>query len=42
MADDEPLKDSPVHANQKQVVKSDGKTIAEARSKTTAEESRSA
>jgi hypothetical protein len=40
MADDEPLRpeDFPVHANQKQIVKSDGKTIAEARTKKTAEE----
>jgi hypothetical protein len=40
MADDELLKpeDFPVHANQKQIVKSDGKTIVEARTKKTAEE----
>jgi hypothetical protein len=40
MADNEPLKpeDFPVHANQKQIVKSDGKTIAEARTNKTAEE----
>jgi hypothetical protein len=40
MADDEPLKpeDFPVHANQKQIVKSDGKPIAEARTKKTPEE----
>jgi hypothetical protein len=33
MADDEPLKpeDFPVHTNQKQIVKNDGKTIAGAR-----------
>ena len=38
MADDEPLKpqDFPVHANQKQIVKNDGKTITEARTKKTA------
>jgi hypothetical protein len=36
MADDEPLKpeDFPVHTNQKQIVKNDGKTIAEASTKT--------
>jgi hypothetical protein len=40
MADDEPLKpdDFPVHTDQKQIVKNDGKTIAEARTKKTAEE----
>jgi hypothetical protein len=40
MVDNEPLKpeDFPVHANQKQIVKSDGKTIAEARTNKTAEE----
>jgi hypothetical protein len=40
MADNEPLKPEgfPVHANQKQIVKSDGKTIAEARTNKTAEE----
>ena len=40
MADDEPLKpeDFPVHTNQKQIVKNDGKTIAEARTKKTAED----
>jgi hypothetical protein len=40
MADDEPLKpkDFPVHTNQKQIVKHDGKTIAEARTKKTAED----
>jgi hypothetical protein len=40
MADDEPLKpeDFPVHTNQKQIVKDDGKTIAEARTKKTAED----
>jgi hypothetical protein len=40
MADDEPLKphDFPVHANQKQIVKNDGKMIAEACTKETAEE----
>jgi hypothetical protein len=40
MADDEPLKpeDFPVQANQKQIVKNDGKTIAEARTKKTAED----
>jgi hypothetical protein len=44
MADDEPLKpeDFPVHTNQKQIVKNDGKTIAEARAKKTAEDLRSA
>jgi hypothetical protein len=40
MADDESLKpkDFPVHAKQKKVVKNDGKTIAEARAKKTAED----
>jgi hypothetical protein len=40
MADDEPLKpeDFPVHANQMQIVKNDGKTIAEACTKKTAED----
>jgi hypothetical protein len=40
MADDEALKseDFPVHTNQKQIVKSDGKTIVEARAKKTAED----
>ena len=40
MADDEPLKpeDFPVHTNQKQIVRNDGKTIAEARTKKTAED----
>jgi len=40
MADDKPLKpeDFPVHANQKQIVKNDGKTIAEGRTKKTAED----
>jgi hypothetical protein len=40
MADDEPLKpeDFPVHPNQKQTVKNDGSTIAEARTKKTAED----
>jgi hypothetical protein len=40
MADDEPLKpeDFPVHANQEKIVKNDGKTIAEARTKKTAED----
>ena len=40
MADDEPLKpeDFPVHTNQKQIVKNDGKTIAEARTRKTAED----
>ena len=40
MADDEPLKpeDFPVHTNQKQIVKNDGKIIAEARTKKTAED----
>lgn len=44
MADDESLKpkDFPVHAKQKKVVKNDGKTIAEARAKKTAETLRSA
>ena len=39
MADDEPLKpeDFPVHTKQKQI-KNDGKTIAEARTKKTAED----
>jgi hypothetical protein len=40
MADDEPLKpeDFPVRVNQKQIVRNDGKTIAEARTKKTAED----
>ena len=40
MADDEPLKpeDFPVHTNQKQIVKNDGKIVAEARTKKTAED----
>jgi hypothetical protein len=40
MADDEPLKpnDFPVHANQKRLVKNDGKTIAEARTEKIAED----
>jgi hypothetical protein len=40
MADDKPLKpeDFAVHANQKQILKNDGKTIAEARTKKTAED----
>ena len=40
VADDEPLeaKDFPVHTNQKQIVKNDGKTITEARTKKTAED----
>ena len=40
MADDEPLKPKhfPVHTNQKQVVRNDGKTIAEARTKKIAED----
>ena len=40
MADDEPLKpeDFPVYANQKQIVKNDGKAVAEARTKKTAED----
>ena len=40
MADDEPLKpeDFPVHVNQKQILKNDGKTIAEARTQKTAED----
>jgi hypothetical protein len=40
MADDQPLKpeDFPAHTNQKQIVKNDGKTIAEARTKKTAED----
>ena len=40
MADDEPLKpeDFPVHTNQKQIIENDGKTIAEARTKKTAED----
>ena len=40
VADDEPLKakDFPVHTNQKQVVKNDGKTIVEARTRKTAED----
>lgn len=40
MADDEPLQpeDFPVHTTQKQIVKKDGKTIAEAGTKKTAED----
>jgi hypothetical protein len=40
VADDEPLKpeDFPVHTNQKKIVRNDGKTIAEARTKKTAED----
>ena len=40
MADDEPLKpeDFPVHTNQKQIVENDGRAIAEARTKKTAED----
>jgi hypothetical protein len=40
MADDEPLKpnDFPVQANQKRLVKNDGKTIAEARTEKIAED----
>ena len=40
MADDEPLKpeDFAVHMNQKQILKNDGKTIAEARTQKTAED----
>jgi hypothetical protein len=40
VADDEPLKpkDFPVHTNQKQIVNNDGTTIAEARTKKTAED----
>jgi hypothetical protein len=40
MADDEALKpqDFPVHTDQKQIVKNDGKAIAEARTKKTAED----
>jgi hypothetical protein len=40
MADDEPLKpeDFPVHTTKKQIVKNDGKTIAEAGTKKTAED----
>ena len=40
MADDEPLKpvDVPVHTNQKQIVKNDGKPVAEERTKKTAED----
>ena len=40
MADDEALKpeDFPVHTKQKQIVKNDDKTIAEARTKKTAED----
>ena len=40
MADNEPLKseDFPVHTQQKQIVKNDGKTIAEARNPKTAED----
>ena len=39
LADDEPLKpdDFPVHTDQKQIAKNDGKTIAEARTKKTLE-----
>ena len=38
--DDEPLRpqDFPVHTNQKQIVNNDGKTVAEARTKKTAED----
>jgi hypothetical protein len=40
MAGDERLKpeDFPVHTNQKQIVKNDGRAIAEARTKKTAED----
>ena len=40
MADDEPLKpeDFPVHTNQKQIVKNDGRAIADARTEKTAED----
>jgi hypothetical protein len=39
MADEETLpKDFPVHTNQKQIVKNDGKTIAEVRTKKIAED----
>ena len=40
MADDEPLKpeDFPVHTNQKQIVKNDGRAIADARAEKTAED----
>jgi hypothetical protein len=40
MADDEPLKpeDFPVRTNQKQIVRNDGKSIAEACTKKTAED----
>ena len=40
MAEDEPLKpeDFPVHTDQKRIVKYDGKTIAEARTRKTAED----
>jgi hypothetical protein len=46
MADDQPLKpeealkpeDFPVHTQQKKIVKTDGKTIAEARNQKTAED----
>jgi hypothetical protein len=40
MADDKPLKpqDFPVHTQQKQIVKNDGKIIAEARHPETAED----
>jgi hypothetical protein len=40
MPDDQPLKpeDFPVHTEQKLIVKTDGKTIAEARNQKTAEE----
>lgn len=40
MADDEKLKpeDFPVHTEQNKIVKNDGKTIAEARTKKTAED----
>ena len=40
MPDNEPLKPDnfPVHTDQKQIVKNDGKTIAEARTRKTAED----
>ena len=40
MANDEPLKpkDFPIHTDQKKIVKNDRKTIAEARTKKTAED----
>jgi hypothetical protein len=40
MADDAPLKpaDFPVHTDQKKIIKNDGKTIAEARARKTAED----